>query len=227
MMGDWAASSSSLSSLSCTTGAHCSISVDYTSSSASAHTHTWHVRARALCTDGGRTERLTSTVSGGFEVSVTMLDTPAARLARRVRSTRRRRKRRISECMASSARRTVLDVGVAGTSGGGAPTQTRSRSYAPAGAGHVALRADATRAVVACLLGARLPLPAHCLKMYPTQSEKAVVDAAEKLMTETMARYDPSHDAFHGAPAILYHHSHHRLSSHYCQYSASGGQPCT
>lgn len=28
MMGDWAASSSSLSALSCTTGAHCSISVD-------------------------------------------------------------------------------------------------------------------------------------------------------------------------------------------------------
>lgn len=34
--------------------------------------------------------------------------------------------------------------------------------------------------------------------MYPTQSEEAVVQAAEKLMIETMARYDPSHDAFHG-----------------------------
>ncbi|KIL67704.1 hypothetical protein M378DRAFT_73426 [Amanita muscaria Koide BX008] len=33
--------------------------------------------------------------------------------------------------------------------------------------------------------------------MYPTPEEKAVIDDAEKLMVETMARYDPSHDAFH------------------------------
>ena len=33
---------------------------------------------------------------------------------------------------------------------------------------------------------------------YPTESEAKVVEAAEKLMVETMARYDPSHDAFHG-----------------------------
>ncbi|EGN98867.1 hypothetical protein SERLA73DRAFT_54842 [Serpula lacrymans var. lacrymans S7.3] len=33
--------------------------------------------------------------------------------------------------------------------------------------------------------------------MYPTPQEKAAVEAAEKLMVETMARYDPSHDAFH------------------------------
>jgi hypothetical protein len=36
--------------------------------------------------------------------------------------------------------------------------------------------------------------------MYPTPQEAAVIAAAEQLMTETMARYDPSHDAFHGAP---------------------------
>ncbi|TFY50800.1 hypothetical protein EVJ58_g10884 [Rhodofomes roseus] len=33
--------------------------------------------------------------------------------------------------------------------------------------------------------------------MDPTQKEQAVIEAAEKLMTETMARYDPSHDAYH------------------------------
>ncbi|RPD61196.1 hypothetical protein L226DRAFT_508012 [Lentinus tigrinus ALCF2SS1-7] len=32
---------------------------------------------------------------------------------------------------------------------------------------------------------------------YPTKEEAAVVAAAEKLMVETMARYDPSHDAYH------------------------------
>ncbi|KAF8071778.1 hypothetical protein FPV67DRAFT_1560551 [Lyophyllum atratum] len=33
--------------------------------------------------------------------------------------------------------------------------------------------------------------------MYPTEQEKAVIDAAEKIMVDTMARYDPSHDAYH------------------------------
>ena len=33
---------------------------------------------------------------------------------------------------------------------------------------------------------------------YPTQQEAALVAVAEKLMLETMARYDPSHDAYHG-----------------------------
>lgn len=34
--------------------------------------------------------------------------------------------------------------------------------------------------------------------MYPTEPEKAVIDAAERIMIDTMARYDPSHDAYHG-----------------------------
>jgi len=34
--------------------------------------------------------------------------------------------------------------------------------------------------------------------MYPTPDEENVIAAAEKLMVETMARYDPSHDAYHG-----------------------------
>lgn len=34
--------------------------------------------------------------------------------------------------------------------------------------------------------------------MYPTIQEKAIVDAAEKIMFEAMARYDPSHDKYHG-----------------------------
>ncbi|KAF8655061.1 hypothetical protein AX16_003262 [Volvariella volvacea WC 439] len=33
--------------------------------------------------------------------------------------------------------------------------------------------------------------------MYPTEQERAVIQAAEKIMLETMARYDPSHDAYH------------------------------
>jgi len=34
--------------------------------------------------------------------------------------------------------------------------------------------------------------------MYPSEQEKAVLKAAEDIMVETMARYDPSHDKFHG-----------------------------
>ena len=34
---------------------------------------------------------------------------------------------------------------------------------------------------------------------YPNIQERKVLDAAESLMEETMAKYDPSHDAFHGA----------------------------
>jgi len=33
---------------------------------------------------------------------------------------------------------------------------------------------------------------------YPNEKERIAIAAAEKLMVETMARYDPSHDAFHG-----------------------------
>jgi uncharacterized protein len=38
--------------------------------------------------------------------------------------------------------------------------------------------------------------------MYPTAQEKAVIAAAEKMMIDTMSRYDPSHDAYHGAVCI-------------------------
>jgi len=34
--------------------------------------------------------------------------------------------------------------------------------------------------------------------MYPTPQEKATVNEAEKLMVDIMARYDPSHDKYHG-----------------------------
>jgi uncharacterized protein len=34
--------------------------------------------------------------------------------------------------------------------------------------------------------------------MYPSIQEQAALNAAENLMNEAMARYDPSHDAFHG-----------------------------
>jgi len=34
--------------------------------------------------------------------------------------------------------------------------------------------------------------------MHPTPQEKAIIDEAEKIMIENMARYDPSHDQYHG-----------------------------
>ena len=39
------------------------------------------------------------------------------------------------------------------------------------------------------------------IDMYLTPQEKAVVDAAEEMMTDSMARYDPSHDKYHGKPS--------------------------
>lgn len=33
---------------------------------------------------------------------------------------------------------------------------------------------------------------------YPNEPQRQSILAAEKLMKETMARYDPSHDAYHG-----------------------------
>lgn len=35
-------------------------------------------------------------------------------------------------------------------------------------------------------------------RMYPTEAERQVLVAAEKLMEEKMASYDPSHDKYHG-----------------------------
>ena len=35
-------------------------------------------------------------------------------------------------------------------------------------------------------------------RMYPTPQEQAIIHEAEKIMIETMARYDPSHDQYHG-----------------------------
>ena len=34
--------------------------------------------------------------------------------------------------------------------------------------------------------------------VYPTEDEKVAISAAEELMRKTMARYDCSHDAYHG-----------------------------
>lgn len=36
------------------------------------------------------------------------------------------------------------------------------------------------------------------IRMYPTEAQKPVINAAEKYMEEIMARYDPSHDVYHG-----------------------------
>ena len=35
---------------------------------------------------------------------------------------------------------------------------------------------------------------------YPAANMRKIITAAEKLVAETMARYDPSHDYFHGMP---------------------------
>lgn len=35
--------------------------------------------------------------------------------------------------------------------------------------------------------------------MYRNESQKKAIQLAEKLMHETMSKYDPSHDALHGA----------------------------
>lgn len=36
------------------------------------------------------------------------------------------------------------------------------------------------------------------ISMYPNAKEQVALQAAENLMESIMARYDPSHDAFHG-----------------------------
>lgn len=63
--------------------------------------------------------------------------------------------------------------------------------------------------------------------MYPSATEQLALAAAEKLMVATMARYDPSHDVFHGMAACG--------SLHLCsltfvararQSNAQGRQPC-
>jgi uncharacterized protein len=36
------------------------------------------------------------------------------------------------------------------------------------------------------------------MSIYPNSKEKAAISAAEKLMVDIMARYDPSHDKYHG-----------------------------
>lgn len=38
--------------------------------------------------------------------------------------------------------------------------------------------------------------------MYPTPQEQAIIHEAEKMMIQTMARYDPSHDQYHGESGI-------------------------
>lgn len=51
----------------------------------------------------------------------------------------------------------------------------------------------------------KVSLTMTTMPAYPTKSEAAVIAAAEKLMVDTMARYDPSHDAYHGRCRPLYH----------------------
>lgn len=48
-----------------------------------------------------------------------------------------------------------------------------------------------------------LRLDMYMQEDYPNEQQRRVVQEAEKLMLETMARYDPSHDAYHGIFFIL------------------------
>lgn len=49
-----------------------------------------------------------------------------------------------------------------------------------------------------------LSLDMHIQEDYPNEQQRRVVQEAEKLMQETMARYDPSHDVYHGIFFILH-----------------------
>lgn len=40
--------------------------------------------------------------------------------------------------------------------------------------------------------------PTMASETYPTDAQKKVIEVAEELMVKTMARYDVSHDAYHG-----------------------------
>lgn len=62
--------------------------------------------------------------------------------------------------------------------------------------------------------------------VYPTAEQAAVVRAAEKLMEETMARYDPSHDAYHGTNRFSSTASTLTLPLIFLQFSASGRPHC-
>jgi hypothetical protein len=48
-------------------------------------------------------------------------------------------------------------------------------------------------------------MTAKNLTMYPTSIESNVIREAEAFMEESMARYDPSHDAHHGQPGLSYY----------------------
>lgn len=56
---------------------------------------------------------------------------------------------------------------------------------------------------------------------YPTPAEAAVIKAAEKLMVDTMARYDPSHDAYHGETDKSIKSTHGRITdaSYFCSFT--------
>lgn len=56
--------------------------------------------------------------------------------------------------------------------------------------------------------------------MYPSSTEQLVLAAAEKLMVATMARYDPSHDMFHGMAASGLFASFQALADVYGLYSS-------
>jgi hypothetical protein len=65
------------------------------------------------------------------------------------------------------------------------------------------------------------------MKSYPSDKERGIVADAEKLMEETMARYDPSHDAYHGELQLPRCSLGRRSDSFHAKHSPTRPQDCT
>lgn len=86
-------------------------------------------------------------------------------------------------------------------------TVLRVRRVPPPSAWSSHSRRSARFTIVSFVFCVSVELPresgSNMTSTYPTREESAVIAAAEELMVKTMARYDPSHDAFHGqCPAL-------------------------
>ena len=211
-MGDCADSSSSLSALSCCTGAHPWTSAFCTHGcvdDGAARGGDGRIRStpgvfevvrtvtRATI-QSARENTRTDTTRGVFSPSDTIVFPTARVTASATRSSVRRQERRLD-----------MVVGDGRSDRGGAPVArglyerlpaSRSASWCvdacPAPVHplrcHASTGADCAHHAVTTI---HFSLTATAMSAYPTKEEAVVVAAAEKLMVDTMARYDPSHDA--------------------------------
>jgi hypothetical protein len=65
------------------------------------------------------------------------------------------------------------------------------------------------------------------MEAYPSEKERAIIADAEKLMEETMARYDPSHDVYHGELQLPRSSLGRRSDSLPAKHSPTRPQDCT